>query len=41
MYPDLYRGQNLWPKDFEGYDSPLIGFVGKMVVPRRMIRLPI
>ena len=41
MYPDLYKGLNLKPKDLEIYDSPLMGFNGKMVVPRGMIRLPI
>ena len=41
MYPDLYQGLNLRPKDLEKYDSPLMGFYGRMVVPRGMIRLPI
>ena len=41
MYPDLYKGLNLKPKDLEIYDSPLMGFNGRMVVPRGMIRLPI
>ena len=41
MYQDLYRGLNLRPKDLDTYDSPLMGFDGKMVVPRGMIRLPI
>ena len=39
MYPDLYRGLNLRLKDLDKYDSPLMGFDGKMMVPRGMIRL--
>ena len=39
MYPDLYKGLNLKPKDLEKYDSPLMGFDGRMVIPRGMIRL--
>lgn len=39
MYPDLYKGLNLKPKDLERYDSLLVGFDGRMVVPRGMIRL--
>ena len=41
LYPDLYKGLNLKPKDLERYDSPLMGFDERMVVPRGMIRLPI
>ena len=33
MYPDLYKGLNLKLKDLERYDSPLMGFYGKLVVP--------
>ena len=39
MYPDLYKGLNLKPEDLEWYDMLLIGFDGRMVVSRRMIRL--
>ena len=39
MYLDLYKGLNLEPEDLERYDSPLMGFDGRMVVPRGMIRL--
>ena len=39
MYPDLYKGLNLKPKDLTAYDSPLLGFDGKVVVPRGQIRL--
>ena len=41
MYLDLYKGLNLKPKDLERYDSLLMGFDCRMVVPRGMIRLPI
>ena len=41
MYPDLYKGLNLRPKDLMAYDSPLISFEGKTVVPKGQIRLPI
>ena len=32
---------NLRPENLDRYDSPLMGFDGRMVVPRGMIRLPI
>ena len=41
MYPDLYQGLNLRPEDLDKYDSLLMGFYGRMVVPRGMIRLPV
>ena len=41
MYPDLYRGLNLKLEDLERYDSPLVGFDGRTVVPCGMIRLPV
>ena len=31
MYFDLYRELNLKPKNLTGYDSPLLGFDGKVV----------
>ena len=34
MYPDLYRGLNLKPKDLTTYDSPLVNFDGKVVIPK-------
>ena len=34
IYPNLYKGLNLRPKDLERYDSPLMGFDGRIVVPR-------
>ena len=41
MYPDLYKGLRLKPKDLMPYNSPLISFDGKLVIPMGMIRLPI
>ena len=41
MYPDLYKGLNLKPEDLTAYDSPLISFEGKIVIPKGQIRLPI
>ena len=34
MYPDLYKGLNLQPEDLITYDSPLVNFDGKVVIPR-------
>ena len=39
MYLDLYRGLNLKPKDLTVYDSPLVSFDGKVVIPKGQIRL--
>ena len=41
MYLDLYKGLNLKSEDLERYDSPLMGFDRRMVVPQGMIRLPV
>ena len=41
MYPDLYKGLNLKSRDLIGYDSPLLGFEGKIVIPKGQIRLPV
>ena len=40
MYPNLYKGLGLKPEDLTTYRSPLVSFEGKMVVPKRQIRLP-
>ena len=32
MYLDLYKGLRLKPKDLSKYDTPLVGFDGKVVV---------
>ena len=34
MYPDLYKGQKLKLEDLACYDSPLVGFDGKIVIPK-------
>ena len=34
MYPDLYNGLGLKPKDLTAYDSPLVSFDGKVVIPK-------
>ena len=41
MYPNLYKGLGLKPEDLTTYRSPLVSFEGKMVVPKRHIRLPV
>ena len=41
MYPDLYKRLNLKPEDLTAYNSPLVSFEGKTVIPRGQIRLPI
>ena len=41
MYLDLYKGLNLRPEDLTVYDSPLMSFEGKMVIPKGQIRLPV
>ena len=41
MYPGLYKGLGLKPKNLTTYNSPLVSFKGKMVVPKRQIRLPV
>ena len=41
MYPDLYKGLNLKPKDLTVYDSPLVSFDGKVVIPKGHTKLPV
>ena len=41
MYLDLYKGLNLKPEDLMAYESPLVSFEGKTVIPKGQIRLPI
>ena len=41
MYPDLYKGLRLKPEDLMPYNSPLMSFDRKLVIPKGMIRLPI
>ena len=39
MYPNLFKGLGHKPKDLSKYDVPLVGFDGKTIGPRGMIRL--
>ena len=41
MYPDLYKGLSLKPEDLTAYNSPLVSFYGKDVIPKGQIRLPV
>lgn len=40
MYPDLYMGLGLKPEDSSKYDTPLVGFDGK-VIAEGQISLPV
>ena len=39
MYLDLYKGLNLKLENLTNYDSLLVSFDGKIVIPRGQIRL--
>ena len=39
LYPDLFKGLRLKPEDLVSYESPLVGFDGKKIIPRSQIRL--
>lgn len=39
MYPDMFKGLRLKVEDFSKYDTPLVGFDGRMVVPKGHISL--
>ncbi|XP_075662946.1 uncharacterized protein LOC142632428 [Castanea sativa] len=41
MYPDLFKGLNLKLEDLTAYDSPLISFEGKAIIPKWQIWLPV
>ena len=41
IYPNLYKGLNLRPENLTSYDSPLVSFNGKIVIPNGQIRLPV
>ena len=41
MYHDLHKGLNLKSEDLMAYESPLISFEGKTVIPKGQIKLPI
>ena len=34
MYPNLYKGLNLKSEDLIAYESPLVSFEGKTVIPK-------
>ena len=39
MYPNLYKGLNLRPENLTAYDSLLVSFDGKVVIPKGQVRL--
>ena len=41
MYPKLCKGLNLRPEDLTAYNSLLVSFDGKVVIPRGQKRLPV
>ena len=41
MYPDLFKGLNLRTEDLTPYNSPLVSFEGKTIIPKGQIRLPV
>ena len=41
MYSNLYKGLGLKLEDLMPYNSPLMSFDGKLVIPKGMIKLPI
>ena len=41
MYPNLYKGLNLKAEDLTPYNSPLMSFEGKIIIPKGQIRLPV
>ena len=41
MYLDLYKGLNLKSEDLTAYESPLVSFEGKTVIPKSPIKLSI
>ena len=41
MYPDLFKGLNLKIEDLTPYNSPLVSFEGKIIIPKGQVRLPV
>ena len=41
IYPDLFRGLGLKDEDLSKYDTHLVGFDGRMVIPEGQISLPV
>ena len=40
MYPNLFKGLGLKAEDLSKYDTTLVGFDGRVVVPEGQISLP-
>ena len=40
MYPNLFKGLGLKNQDLAKYDSPLVSFDGRVVIPQGQISLP-
>jgi len=40
MYPNLFKGLDQKNEHLSKYDTPLIGFDGRIMVPERQISLP-
>ena len=41
MYPNLFKGLSLKNEDLNKYDTPFVGFDGRMVIPKGQISLPV
>ena len=41
MYHNLYKGLNLKVENLMPYNSPLVSFDGKIVIPKGQVRLPV
>ena len=41
MYPDLFKGLGLKKEDLMKHTLPLVGFDGKVVIPKGQISLPV
>ena len=41
IYPDLFKGLGLKNEDVSKYDTPLVGFNGRMVISEGQISLPV
>ena len=39
MYPDLFKGLNLKTEDLTPYNSPLVSFERKIIIPKGQVRL--
>ena len=37
LYPDLFKGLRLKLEDLVSYESPLVGFDGKKIIPRSQL----